>query len=125
MDRSGGEQPEALDQRLDDTGGLRIGVVTVTYNSAVVLPDFIASVARQADVDFKVYVIDNASQDGSADIVAGNSDERYALIRNDANRGVAAANNQGIQCALKDGCSYVLLLNNDTTFERGFFKRLL
>lgn len=110
---------------VSDLGALRIGVVTVTFNSGAVLPDFVSSVASQGDVDFTVYVIDNASRDGSADIVASITDARYVLIRNEANLGVAEANNQGIRLALKDGCSHVLLLNNDTAFGPGFFSRLL
>ncbi|MBV9623918.1 MAG: glycosyltransferase family 2 protein [Acidobacteria bacterium] len=37
-------------------------------------------------------------------------------IRNRMNLGVAEGNNIGIRAALRDGCSAVLLLNNDTAF---------
>lgn len=110
---------------MNDFVGSRIGVVTVTYNSAAVLPDFMASIASQAGVDYRIYVVDNASHDGSADMVASIADARYVLIRNEANRGVAAANNQGIQVALEDDCSHVLLLNNDTAFGPELFGSLL
>ncbi len=111
--------------RVNELVGLRIGVVTVTYNSAAVLPDFISSIASQDGVDFTIYVIDNASSDESADILASIGDARFQLIRNDANVGVAAANNQGIKLALAEGCSHVLLLNNDTAFGPGFFRGML
>jgi GT2 family glycosyltransferase len=51
----------------------RLGVVTVTHNSADVLSDFLASLRRQ-DIDagtYKVYVIDNASVDDTVDMPAG------------------------------------------------------
>jgi GT2 family glycosyltransferase len=44
---------------------------------------------------------------------------------NNANLGVAKGNNQGIQMALDDGCSHVLLANNDTAFDAGTFSALL
>src|ERR1035438_2979596 len=88
----------------------KIGVVTVLYNSASVLPDFFASVDLQSYRHFVVYCVDNASQDGSAKMCADRGD-RYIVIQNAQNMGVAAGNNQGIRDAIKDGCEYVLFLN--------------
>ncbi len=58
----------------------------------------------------EVIVIDNASGDGSAEMVAVEFPQAR-LIRNTENRGFAAANNQGIEIA---GGRYLLLLNSDT-----------
>jgi GT2 family glycosyltransferase len=57
-----------------------------------------------------VIVIDNASTDGSAEVVKKDFSQ-VSLIENSENRGFAAANNQGI--AIAKG-RYVLLLNPDT-----------
>ena len=43
----------------------RLGVVTVTYNSAGVLEDFLRSVKAQTLPSFALYTVDNASTDGT------------------------------------------------------------
>lgn len=95
----------------------RIGLVTVTYNSAEVLPDFLDSLAAQTYREFTVYVVDNASRDRTLDICRERSDLPIVLIANDKNLGVAEGNNQGIRAALEAGCEYILLLNNDVIFD--------
>lgn len=47
------------------------------------------------------------------------------LITNQRNRGFAAANNQGIALALRQGADYVLVLNNDTLVDPHFLVELL
>ena len=43
----------------------RLGVVTVTYNSAGVLEDFLRSVKAQTLPSFALYTVDNASTNGN------------------------------------------------------------
>jgi GT2 family glycosyltransferase len=95
----------------------QIGIVTVTYNSAEVLPDFFASLVAQTCREFTLYVVDNASKDRTLEMCRERTDLPIVLIANDANLGVAEGNNQGIGAALDAGCEYVLLLNNDTVFD--------
>jgi len=95
----------------------RIGVVTVTFNSGDVLPSFLESIHNQIGVDIDLYVVDNASSDGSADMAErAASNARTLVFRNVSNLGVAEGNNIGIRQALVDGHEWVLLLNNDTEF---------
>ncbi|MEU6354142.1 glycosyltransferase family 2 protein [Streptomyces sp. NPDC047072] len=88
-------------------------VVIVNWNTGDYLRDCLRSIAR-ADRSVLavgvVVVVDNASVDGSADglDIPG---LRLRLIRNDLNRGFAAACNQG--AALCDA-DYLLFLNPDT-----------
>ena len=93
----------------------KIGVVTVLYNSAPVLPDFFRSVNRQTYDTFSVYCVDNASADDSV-AQCRRQGSRFIVLSNMNNVGVAAGNNQGIRAALADGCEYILLLNNDVVF---------
>ncbi len=102
-----------------------IGVVTVTYNSERFLPAFFASCWSQSWANHRVYCIDNASADGSAQALRDQTDERLKVTLNRDNLGVAAGNNQGILQALKDGCEWVLLLNNDTIFPATLFQQLV
>jgi GT2 family glycosyltransferase len=102
----------------------KIGVVTVLYNSEIVLPEFLASLDGQTFRNFVVYCVDNASKDRSC-AMCKERGAQYVVIENGSNEGVARGNNQGIQAALADGCEYVLLLNNDVAFENSLFADLL
>jgi GT2 family glycosyltransferase len=103
----------------------KIGAVTVTFNSATVLDEFMESTLAQSHSNFVLYVIDNASNDGTLDVLAKYPDARVVLIANPDNRGVAEGNNQGIERALADGCDEVLLINNDTRFDAKLFDTML
>jgi hypothetical protein len=88
-----------------------VSVVIVNWNTRDILRNCLKSIYEQTgDVALEVIVIDNASSDGSAEMVRKNF-PKVNLIENSENRGFAAANNQGITIA--EG-RYVLLLNSDT-----------
>lgn len=106
-------------------GNKRIGVVTVTYNSSVVIDEFVGSVLRQQHADFLLYVVDNASSDDTLQRLEQFADSRIIVIRNLDNLGVAEGNNIGIRAALRDECDSVLLINNDTCFDPELFSTLL
>ena len=103
----------------------RLGIVTVTYNGASVLEDFFKSIRSQTYTHFKLYAIDNNSADASVEALEREREARCIIVKNPANLGVAEANNQGIRMALNDGCSHVLLLNNDTVFPPQLFEQLM
>ena len=75
--------------------------------------------AEQAALE--VFVVDNASSDDSAAMVAREFPHVH-LIRNADNLGFSSANNLAVQQAQGD---YVLLLNPDTVVHPGAFDRLI
>lgn len=83
----------------------RVSVVVVSYNTLEKLRKCLAAI----EPEHEVIVIDNASTDGSAEMVALEF-PRAKLIRNRTNRGFGAANNQGIEAATRE---LVLFLNSD------------
>lgn len=88
-----------------------VSIIIVNWNTKELLRDCLSSVNEHAgDIDCEIIVIDNASADGSAEMVK-NDFQQVILIENSDNRGFAAANNQGM--AVAKG-RYVLLLNSDT-----------
>jgi len=103
----------------------KVGIVTVTFNSEAVLPEFFESLAAQSYNNFVLIAVDNASKDGTLSMLKENSSERRIVIANSTNRGVAEANNQGIRAAIELGCEYVMLLNNDVVVDRDMLARLV
>jgi len=69
----------------------------------------------------QVFVVDNASSDGSAQMVRKSFPWAH-LIENDENVGFARANNQAIR---QSSGRYVLLLNSDTEVHRGAVETLV
>ena len=92
-------------------GVLDVSIIIVNWNTKELLRNCLKSVFEQTvNVDYEVIVVDNASTDGSSEMLQ-NDFPQVILIENDENRGFAAANNQAI--AVAKG-RYVLLLNSDT-----------
>lgn len=88
-----------------------MSIIIVNWNTRAILLDCLDSIAAHPPSrSYDVWVVDNASSDGSVTAVR----ERYPyvqVIENAENRGFAAANNQAIEASRGD---YVLLLNSDT-----------
>ncbi len=98
---------------------LLVSVVIPTARGRRWLPMCIAALRAQTFRDFEIVVVDNASNDGSAEWLANQSDVR--VIRNESNRGFAAACNQGI-CA--GNAPFVALLNDDAQPEPQWLEAL-
>ena len=71
----------------------KIGIVTVTYNSAEVIQPFLENLFAQTFTNFNLYVIDNNSKDATLKILDIIDDSSFYLVKNNTNIGVAAANN--------------------------------
>ena len=99
--------------------------VTVTYNSADVLTEFLDSVRAQ-NSDWRLVVVDNCSSDATRKMLAAAAaaDPRIHLILSQENTGFSAGTNIGIRAALEHNAQSILLLNNDTVFEPNLFSGL-
>ena len=98
-----------------------VSVVVVNWNTRDLLRGCLASIAAETRASHEVIVVDNASDDGSAAMVAAEF-PAVRLIANTDNRGFAAANNQAL--AVANG-RHVLLLNPDTIVLDGAIDRML
>jgi N-acetylglucosaminyl-diphospho-decaprenol L-rhamnosyltransferase len=104
------------------SGGPRVSVVIVTWNSRPVITRCLDALAADpSSADWEVVVVDNASIDGTLEAVCVH-DLDVRLIVNDANRGLAAANNQGIRSS---SAPFVLLANPDTMVRPGAIDALV
>src|SRR5512143_3061587 len=75
---------------------LDLAIVIVNYNVCDLLRACLKSVYASTGLIFEVCVVDNASPDDSADMVAREYPQAH-LIRNTENIGYAAANNLGLR----------------------------
>jgi GT2 family glycosyltransferase len=94
-----------------DTGD-RPTVVVVTWQGAHLLPACLDSLRRQT-LEHDVVVVDNASTDGTAQLLAGRYPE-VRVLRQPVNRGFAGGVAAALQCV---DAPLVALLNNDATAE--------
>jgi len=79
-----------------------VSIVTPTYNRAHLLRRSLDSLLAQTESRFEVIVVDDASQDDSATVVASLGDERFRYIRLPENRGPGGARNAGVSEARAD-----------------------
>ncbi|RYD22927.1 MAG: glycosyltransferase family 2 protein, partial [Lysobacteraceae bacterium] len=97
-----------------------IAVVTINWNGADNTLRCLAALRASERVAWHLYVVDNASTDGSADRLAREmsvdgqlGDGDVTLIRSPVNGGWTGGNNRGIERALAAGHDLVFILNND------------
>ena len=102
-----------------------LSVVTVSWNTRDLLRECLESLKQELDnlpqVKSEVFLIDNDSHDGSAQMVASEHPWVH-LIVNKENLGFAKANNQAFKLAKGE---YVLLLNPDTKVLPGAIGTLI
>ena len=101
---------------------LDLGIVITSYNTCGLLRNCLRSAyASQGELTFNICVVDNASSDGSAKMVAAEFSQAR-LIVNAENVGYPAANNQGLEDfgfsrtpgPTPQAPRFALLLNPDT-----------
>lgn len=92
----------------------------VNYNQLAYTAQCLESLfAAPPQVSFEVVLVDNASQDGSAEELERRFPQ-VKLVCSPVNRGIAGGNNLGIRAG---NSRYVLLLNNDTLVTPGSIDR--
>lgn len=96
-------------------------IVIPNLNGMKFLKDCLDSLMEQSRQDFSIILIDNGSEDGSAEYVESHYPE-VQVCRNDKNLGFCRAVNQGI---LLSQTPYVILLNNDTVCDPFYVEELV
>lgn len=90
-------------------------MVILTYESKEPLREALVSVLKQTYGNAEVIVVDNASSDGTVEMVSRDF-PTAVLIRSRVNAGTAAIN-LGIERALQDGCETVVLVDSDAVLD--------
>ena len=99
-----------------------LAIVIVSYNSSRDLDACLGSLTQSPpSVDHEIVVVDNASSDGTPDLVRRRG-PAVRVLESGGNAGYAAANNLGIR---RTSGELVLLLNPDTEVPPGAIDRLV
>ncbi|MDE4436973.1 glycosyltransferase family 2 protein [Lactiplantibacillus plantarum] len=106
----------------------KIACVIVTYNRKQLLEEALNSVLIQTESPEYVFVIDNASTDGTEKYINDkfNFDNRqWHYVRCSQNLGGSAGFAQGMRLALQTDCSWISISDDDAIFEPGYFEKLI
>jgi GT2 family glycosyltransferase/lipopolysaccharide/colanic/teichoic acid biosynthesis glycosyltransferase len=99
-----------------------LSVIIVNYNVRQFLENALASIARAMEgLEGEIFVVDNASDDGSVEMVRSSFPE-VCLIENRDNVGFARANNMALAQARG---RFLLLINPDTVVQEDTFRVML
>lgn len=101
-----------------------VGIVVVNHNLKKDLRETLQSIAKIDYPNFKVVVCDNASTDGSVEMVK----EEFPAVRviaNQTERGYAGATNQGLRLMVSLGAKYVFSTSNDVIVSANIITELV
>jgi len=85
----------------------------LNYNTYESTKRCIDSCMNQVGIEFRILLIDNASTDGSFEMLKSEYGDSIDYLRNPNNYGYAKANNIGIRRNIEEGSDYTLILNSD------------
>jgi GT2 family glycosyltransferase len=106
----------------------KIVVSIINFRTPQMTCECVASVLQDIQgIDAEIVIVDNASGDGSADVIADWIAQQpegapLTLVRSPTNSGFSGGHNQGIGAAQG---AYYLVLNSDALIRPGFFKTIL
>jgi succinoglycan biosynthesis protein ExoO/succinoglycan biosynthesis protein ExoU len=101
---------------------MRVSVIVAAYNAAATIDRALCSALAQTERDLEILVIDDASTDATAAIVAARGDPRIRLLAAPVNGGPGAARNLGLAAAQGE---WIAILDADDRFRPGRLERLL
>lgn len=99
-------------------------IIMLNYNGAKDTVECLDSLKKTDYDNFKILIIDNASQDSSVDVFRERFPE-LELIVTEKNLGYTGGINRGFYEASKYNPKYMLVLNNDTIVDPGFLTALV
>lgn len=95
----------------------KIGVFICNYNGKEWVKKCIDSLFRQTMSEFEIYVVDNASTDGTVQEIQNKYGKKVSIICNPENLGGAGGFDRGLNIGLEKGYKYIVLLDNDVTLD--------
>ncbi len=105
-----------------DTSVYDVSIIIVSYNTREILRKCLRSViAESSGLMVEIIVVDNASTDGSPEMISAEFPQTL-LLRSEVNLGFGAANNIALEIARG---RYFILLNSDAFFTKGALRQAI
>ena len=95
----------------------RVGAVICNFNKKEDVLNCIQSVLESKYTDYDLYVVDNASSDGSAEAIREKYGSQVTVLVNAENLGGSGGFNTGLRKALEKGYEYLYCLDNDVLVD--------
>jgi glycosyltransferase involved in cell wall biosynthesis len=102
--------------------GKTVAVVVPAYNEEALIGSTLAGVPEFVD---RIFVVDDASQDGTAVRAGGAGDSRVELVRHERNGGVGAAIVSGYKQALRERMDVTAVMAADNQMDPEDLERLV
>src|SRR5436190_1948340 len=99
-----------------------VTVLLPVYNGSSIINDAIESLSSQTHSEFTAYVVDDSSDDGTADLVSSIADERFRVVRSTQNVGIPMNWNRALDLV---ETPYFVLAHQDDIYEREFLATML
>lgn len=96
----------------------KIGIYVCNYNKREYVLGCVESLLQQTCLDRDIYVVDNASTDGSVEALRERFFDKIAFIENPENIGGSGGFDAAVQDALGKDYRYVVLCDNDVRVDR-------
>ncbi len=103
---------------------LNLFIVIPVHNRIRFTRECLLALQNQTRMDFSVVVVDDGSNDGTAEMIQTEFPETI-LLHGDGNLWWSAATNVGVDYALAHGATHVLTLNDDTMPTSDFVEQML
>lgn len=103
----------------------QIGIVICNYNKKNDALACIRSILESKFQDYDIYVVDNASTDGSAEAIRNAYGEQVTLLVNQENLGGSGGFNTGLRAAFQKGYPYLMCVDNDALLDENAVGNLL
>ena len=99
---------------MEDSNGLKVVAIVVTYNRKELLKECIEALINQDYENCNILIVDNASTDGTREYIASYIDNEKIFYKNTgANLGGAGGFNYGMKEAYKMKCDFMWLMDDD------------
>jgi GT2 family glycosyltransferase len=102
----------------------RLGILILNFNGRRWLAPLFASIHANGYPNIRIYLVDNASDDGSVEMTLADHSE-VTVLRMSQNLGYCMAYNLAMPYAIADGCEWLVWANNDVLLEPGCLGNLV
>ena len=99
-----------------------VSVIVPTRNGAHLLPECLDALRAQSFRDFETLIVDDASMDGTRELLRGYPEARVVRLPGKEGHGFVTAANRGITASSGE---IVVLLNNDAVPDPGWLRELV